>query len=93
MPQLRRRRARNSTTDAPASINAKLVGSDPSTDLAVLKVSAPARALTPLPLGNSDRVEVGAVPMSPQIGNHAHAVFSVKGGDNSPPVDFTLSPA
>src|SRR5262245_26645142 len=42
-----------------ASYSAKLVGSDPSTDLAVLKVSAPARALTPLPLGNSDRVEVG----------------------------------
>jgi S1-C subfamily serine protease len=42
-----------------ASYDAKLVGSDPSTDLAVLKVSAPARALTPLPLGNSDRVEVG----------------------------------
>jgi len=42
-----------------ASYSAKIVGSDPSTDLAVLKVSAPARALTPLPLGNSDRVEVG----------------------------------
>ena len=42
-----------------ASYGAKVVGSDPSTDLAVLKVSAPARALTPLPLGNSDRVEVG----------------------------------
>jgi S1-C subfamily serine protease len=42
-----------------ASYGAKVVGSDPSTDLAVLKVSARARALTPLPLGNSDRVEVG----------------------------------
>src|SRR5262245_10402707 len=42
-----------------ASYRAKIVGTDPSTDLAVLKVSAPARALTPLPLGNSDRVEVG----------------------------------
>jgi S1-C subfamily serine protease len=42
-----------------ASYRAKIVGSDPSTDLAVLKVSAPARALTPLVLGNSDRVEVG----------------------------------
>jgi len=42
-----------------ASYNAKVVGSDPSTDLAVLKVTAPARALTPLPLGNSDRVQVG----------------------------------
>ena len=42
-----------------ASYRAKLVGSDPSTDLAVLKVSAPARALTPLPLADSDRVQVG----------------------------------
>jgi S1-C subfamily serine protease len=42
-----------------ASYRAKLVGSDPSTDLAVLKVSAPNRALTPLPLGNSDEVQVG----------------------------------
>src|SRR5262249_34764251 len=42
-----------------ASYSAKLVGSDPSTDLAVLKVDAPSRALTPLPLGNSDTVVVG----------------------------------
>ncbi len=42
-----------------ASYRAKLVGSDPSTDLAVLKVSASGRALTPLPLGDSDRVQVG----------------------------------
>jgi S1-C subfamily serine protease len=42
-----------------ASYPATLVGSDPSTDLAVLKVDAPSRALTPLPFGDSDRVEVG----------------------------------
>jgi S1-C subfamily serine protease len=41
------------------TMTAKLVGSDPSTDLAVLRVQTPANALTPLPLGNSDRVEVG----------------------------------
>ena len=41
------------------SYSAKLVGSDPSTDIAVLQVDAPSRALTPLPLGNSDRVTVG----------------------------------
>ncbi|MCC6222899.1 MAG: trypsin-like peptidase domain-containing protein [Thermoleophilia bacterium] len=38
---------------------ATLVGVDPSTDLAVLKVDAPARALIPLPLGDSDEVSVG----------------------------------
>jgi S1-C subfamily serine protease len=42
-----------------ASYSAKVVGSDPSTDIAVLKVDAPSRALMPLPLGNSDRVVVG----------------------------------
>ena len=30
--------------------------SDPSTDLAVLQIDVPSRALTPLPLGNSDAV-------------------------------------
>jgi len=38
---------------------AKLVGSDPSTDIAVLKVNVPASALKALPLGNSDGVRVG----------------------------------
>ena len=42
-----------------ASYSAKLVGSDPSTDIAVIKVNGSSRALTPLPLGNSDRVQVG----------------------------------
>ncbi len=41
------------------SHGATIVGSDPSTDLAVLKVDAPVRALTPLPLGNSDEAQVG----------------------------------
>ena len=41
------------------SINARLVGTDPSTDLAVIKVETPASALTPLPLGDSDKVQVG----------------------------------
>lgn len=40
-------------------LTAKIVGSDPSTDMAVLRIEARARALTPLPLGNSDAVVVG----------------------------------
>ncbi|HET8606241.1 MAG TPA: trypsin-like peptidase domain-containing protein [Gaiellaceae bacterium] len=38
---------------------ATVVGSDPSTDIAVLKVDAPDSALKPLPLGDSSAVEVG----------------------------------
>ena len=41
------------------SVKAQIVGSDPSTDVAVLKVDAHALALSPLPLGNSDAVHVG----------------------------------
>ena len=41
------------------TVKATVVGTDPSTDLAVLKVDAPAKALTPLALANSDAVQVG----------------------------------
>jgi S1-C subfamily serine protease len=41
------------------SMRARIVGADPSTDIAVLQVDAHSRALTPLVLGNSDAVRVG----------------------------------
>ncbi|HMJ00834.1 MAG TPA: trypsin-like peptidase domain-containing protein [Gaiellaceae bacterium] len=41
------------------SMKAKIVGKDPSTDVALLKVEASSRALKPLELGNSDTVQVG----------------------------------
>jgi S1-C subfamily serine protease len=41
------------------SYPATVVGADPSTDLAVIKVDAPADLLVPLELGDSDALEVG----------------------------------
>jgi S1-C subfamily serine protease len=40
-------------------LGGSVVGVDPSTDIAVLKIATPASALTPLELGNSDAVRVG----------------------------------
>ena len=41
------------------TVKAEVVGTDASTDLAVLRVNTAANGLTPLPLGNSDVVRVG----------------------------------
>jgi len=49
------------------SVKARLVGTDPSTDLAVLKVNTPSRGLAPLPLGDSGDVRVGDAVVA--IGN------------------------
>ena len=42
-----------------AAYKATLVGTDPSTDVAVIKVDAPASMLHPLELGNSSAIQVG----------------------------------
>ncbi len=49
------------------TLKATLVGSDPSTDVALLEVDAAARALTPLALADSDGIEVGDAVVA--IGN------------------------
>jgi S1-C subfamily serine protease len=41
------------------TIGAKVVGTDASTNVAVLQIKAHSRSLTPLPLGDSDSVQVG----------------------------------
>jgi putative serine protease PepD len=48
-------------------VPATVVGSDPSTDIAVIKVDVPASALSPLVLGDSDAVTVGDAVVA--IGN------------------------
>jgi S1-C subfamily serine protease len=60
------------------SVKARLVGEDRSTDLAVLKVDVDARALTPLRLGDSDRVRVGDSVVA--IGNPLGLERSVTAG-------------
>ncbi len=45
--------------DSDISHKAEVVGSDPATDVALLKVDAPAEALSPLALGSSADTEVG----------------------------------
>jgi S1-C subfamily serine protease len=45
--------------DSDTAYSAEVVGTDPATDLALLRADAPEGQLHPLPLGNSARVEVG----------------------------------
>jgi S1-C subfamily serine protease len=77
------------------SVKARVVGSDPSTDLAVLEVDVDARALRPLRLGSSDQVEVGDSVVA--IGNPLGLERSVTAGIVSAlhrpltaPNDFTI---
>src|ERR1700750_921971 len=45
--------------DSEKNYEAEVVGTDPGTDIALLKVEAPAKELHPLTLGRSSQVEVG----------------------------------
>src|ERR671911_289081 len=57
---------------------AEVVGQDPSTDVAVVKVDAPREALQPLTLGDSDTVGVGEPVIA--IGNPLNVGISVTTG-------------
>jgi S1-C subfamily serine protease len=60
------------------NVKARIVGSDPSTDVAVLQVSTHSRALTPLIWGNSDAAQVGDSVVA--IGNPFGYTRSVTAG-------------
>jgi putative serine protease PepD len=77
------------------TVKATVVGTDPSTDLAVLRVQASPSALTPLSLGDSDQVEVGDQVVA--IGNPFGLVRTATAGIISAvqryitaPNDFTI---
>jgi len=46
-------------SDSSQPVGAQVVGKDPSTDVALLKVDAPSDRLHPLPLGSSSQAQVG----------------------------------
>ena len=58
--------------------DAEVIGEDPSTDLAVIKVEAPERSLKPLTLGDSDALKVGEPVIA--IGNPLNVGISVTTG-------------
>ena len=58
--------------------DAELVGEDPSTDLAVIRVDAPKSTLEPLSLGDSDAMDVGEPVIA--IGNPLNVGISVTTG-------------
>lgn len=61
--------ATNLEVDFPSGFKsyAKVVGTDTDSDIAVIKVDAPAEELHPLPIGDSDQVKVGQTVIA--IGN------------------------
>ncbi len=54
-------------TEDGEAYDAKLLGEDPSTDIAVIQVDAPSDELHPIPLGDSSQVTVGDAVIA--IGN------------------------
>jgi S1-C subfamily serine protease len=60
------------------NVDARVIGVDPSTDIAVLQIDAQARALVTLPLGESDTVRVGDAVVA--IGNPFGLERSVTAG-------------
>ncbi|WP_457638083.1 S1C family serine protease [Oceanithermus sp.] len=81
--------------NSPDTYKAKVVGSVPPLDLALLKVDAPKSILRPIPLGDSDSIRVGQKAIA--IGNPFGLEFSVTEGivsaiRNNPGAESSLIP-
>lgn len=61
-----------------SSVEAKILGTDPYSDLAVLKVDLPAEKLHPVALGDSDKLKVGQLVVA--IGNPFGQEFTMTSG-------------
>src|SRR4051812_25387781 len=79
-------------------VQAKIVGSDPSTDIAVIKVDPSKIKLSPVPLGDSTKVQVGDPVVA--IGNPlgfedtvTTGIVSALGRDIKAPNEFTIDHA
>jgi S1-C subfamily serine protease len=80
------------------NVKARLVGTDPSTDVAVLQVQAHSRALTPLIWGDSDAAQVGdsVVAIGNPFGYSRSASAGIVSAINRPltaPNDFPIEHA
>jgi S1-C subfamily serine protease len=86
------------TLNDKKAYDARVVATDPSSDLAVLKIDAPASELHPLPLGDSSKVGVGQPVVA--IGNplglngsETQGIVSALGRDIQAPNGFTITGA
>jgi S1-C subfamily serine protease len=81
--------------DGGASTSARIVGTDPSTDLALLKIDPSGRKLTPLALGSSSELKVGqpAIAIGSPFrleGTLTTGVISALGRSITAPNDFSI---
>ena len=66
-------------------VDAKVVGRDPSTDLAVLRIDPSKTKITPLSLGNSDKVRVGDQAIAEAMSAGSLICFPATSTIRSPP--------
>jgi S1-C subfamily serine protease len=80
------------------SAPAKVLGTDPSTDMAVIRVSVPAKQLHPIPFANSDDAQVGdqVVAIGSPFGlpgTTTSGIVSATGRSIQAPNNYTISDA